>query len=288
MTFWSSQKLNSELPSLITHFDPTQVKEASYTLMIGDEVFVTNDHRNSNALQTRTRLSPNQDFVIPPGQFAFLLTEEVVEVPAYAIAFISIKAKYKYKGLVNISGFHVDPGFKGKLLFTIYNAGPTPMHLNRGLRFFVIWFAGLDRTDNKPRAHQSSPENINIPIDVLNQISTEEIYSLQALTSEFRNIDSIVSKKIIEIDDAKQKAEKAVSIISWVWKGIIALVIVIIFPVFLFFGNSIISISKFAIEQHEFFTGFVEYKKELDQLIEHHKKATQNIEHKQKASKNKP
>lgn len=288
MTFWSSQKLNSELPSLITHFDPTQVKEASYTLMIGDEVFVTNDHRNSNALQTRTRLSPNQDFVIPPGQFAFLLTEEVVEVPAYAIAFISIKAKYKYKGLVNISGFHVDPGFKGKLLFTIYNAGPTPMHLNRGLRFFVIWFAGLDRTDNKPRAPQSSPENINIPIDVLNQISTEEIYSLQALTSEFRNIDSIVSKKIIEIDDAKQKAEKAVSFIHTVRKIIGWFFIIIIIPIVIFFGNSIISITKFAIEQHEFFTGFVEYKKELDQLIEHHKRVNQNTDRKQNASKNKP
>ena len=51
-------------------------------------------------------------FTIPPGQFAFLLTEEVVSVPPDALAFISIRAKTKFRGLVNVSGFHVDPGYQ--------------------------------------------------------------------------------------------------------------------------------------------------------------------------------
>ena len=59
-----------------------------------------------------------------PGQFAFLLTDEIVEVPDSAMALISIKAKIKWRGLINVSGFHVDPGFKGRLIFSVYNAGP--------------------------------------------------------------------------------------------------------------------------------------------------------------------
>lgn len=52
MAFWSSQKLKQELQTLIDPFDPSAVENASYTLKIGDEIFVTNDHRNFNAQQT--------------------------------------------------------------------------------------------------------------------------------------------------------------------------------------------------------------------------------------------
>ena len=42
---------------------------------------------------------------------AMLITEEQVNVPLDAMAFISMKAGKKLGGLINISGFHVDPGF---------------------------------------------------------------------------------------------------------------------------------------------------------------------------------
>ena len=83
-------------------------------------------------------------FTIPPGQFAFLLTEEVVSVPADALAFISIRAKTKFRGLVDVSGFHVDPGYCGQLTFAVFNAGPVPIHLKRGQPIFLIWYASLD------------------------------------------------------------------------------------------------------------------------------------------------
>ena len=41
---------------------------------------------------------------------ALLITEEQVNVSLYAMAFISMKAGKKLGGLINISGFHVDPG----------------------------------------------------------------------------------------------------------------------------------------------------------------------------------
>lgn len=83
---------------------------------------------------------------IPPGQFAFLLTHEKVAVPANAIALISIKAKYKFKGLINVSGFHVDPGWNGQLLFSVYNAGPNPVIIQDKQDLFLIVYADLDRT----------------------------------------------------------------------------------------------------------------------------------------------
>ena len=48
-------------------------------------------------------------------------------------------------GLVNVSGFHVDPGYKGRLKFAVYNAGGSDIKLTRGDAIFLIWFSELDK-----------------------------------------------------------------------------------------------------------------------------------------------
>jgi dCTP deaminase len=261
MAFWSSQTLKLQLPTLITPYDPTKIAQASYTLGIGKEIFVTKDHDNSDNQHTRIVLNDNQDFVIPPGQFAFLLTEETVKVPTNAIAFISMKAGIKYKGLVNISGFHVDPGFEGNLLFSVYNAGPSQIRLNHNQECFLIWYSSLDFEDLDPR---TKPGYTSFPTEVLDKISTDKIYSLQALTSGFRDIDFKVSQKATEIETIKKEADVAVTILK---AGSIFIFVIIIG----IFGSLFIGIPKFVIEQKELFTHFIEYKDILDELLEQKK-----------------
>ena len=144
-TFWSGETLSQRLKTLINPFDSGQIDCAAYTLSIGPEVYVSpNDQTADPTTITIRKLSDGEAFTIPPGQFAFLLTEEVVSVPAHALAFISIRAKTKFRGLVNVSGFHVDPGYRGQLTFSVFNAGPVPVHLKRGQPIFLIWYANLD------------------------------------------------------------------------------------------------------------------------------------------------
>ena len=42
-----------------------------------------------------------------------------------------------------MSGFHVDPGYAGKLVFAVFNAGPRSVALRRGDPCFLIWFCDL-------------------------------------------------------------------------------------------------------------------------------------------------
>ena len=42
-----------------------------------------------------------------------------------------------------MSGFHVDPGFHGRLNFAVFNAGPVTVHLRQGQPIFLIWYADL-------------------------------------------------------------------------------------------------------------------------------------------------
>jgi hypothetical protein len=90
----------------------------------------------SNALEggqisDKDDLSFGRLLTIYAGQFAYLLTEEVVKIPSSAMGLISLKFGVKGPGLINVSGFHVDPGYWGRLVFSVYNAGPSEARLQR-------------------------------------------------------------------------------------------------------------------------------------------------------------
>ncbi|MBX3629015.1 MAG: hypothetical protein KF908_03705 [Nitrosomonas sp.] len=232
MAFWSTQTLKKRLPALIDPCDETKIKEASYELKIGSEIYISKDYHDNNSQHTKRILTNNEPFTIPPGQFAFLLTEECVSVPNDAIAFISMKASSKYKGLVNISGFHVDPGYKGKLLFSVHNAGPSTIHLQQNAPIFLIWYASLDQEDSIPKNKEGLTE---IPSKVLNELSTETIYSMQTLTSRMSNIEH-EHTSIISSLQAREKFEEKLEI-KIRWAIGIAVTVIIGFAA-IFFSNT--------------------------------------------------
>jgi dCTP deaminase len=183
MAFWSGETLKERLPGLIDGFDEKKVDCASYRLALGGEAFVTSDLRLDDTPNKGLKidLEMGQQCRIPPGQFAFLLTEERVVVPNDAIAFISMRARYKFRGLVNVSGFHVDPGWNGHLIFAVYNAGPTPIVLSRGTDLFLIWYASLDKESTSSK-RITEPQK-SLPDDLIEQM-TGQVFSPLALAKD--------------------------------------------------------------------------------------------------------
>ena len=137
--FWSSETMVSRLAELVEPFDIGRIVNCSYELSMGSEAYITG--RDS---RTKMTFSHGGQLGIPPGQFAQILTEEAVKVPNNALGLISVKSGLKGRGLVNVSGFHVDPGYQGRLLFSVYNAGPNHIVLSRGTPTFLMWYADLD------------------------------------------------------------------------------------------------------------------------------------------------
>lgn len=165
MSFLTSQQIISQGRTWITNFSDTKVKSSSYELSLGNEVFITNEK-----LRTKKVLRADQQICIPAGQFALLITKESLSLPNDILGFISIKTSIKFQGLVNISGFHVDPGFHGKLIFSVYNAGSKGIAISEDKPIFVIWFSKLDSNDAKPYSDSNrhynqqaiSDENVNL------------------------------------------------------------------------------------------------------------------------------
>src|SRR6266567_3019357 len=137
MAFWSSETLEQRLPAFINPFEPTRIMHGAYELGVGPQAFITSSSSDT------TVIGQGKKVVISPGQLGLLITNEVVTIPNNAIGFISIRAGIKFQGLINVSGFHVDPGFRGRLKFSVYNAGSESIILEVGERLFPIWFYHL-------------------------------------------------------------------------------------------------------------------------------------------------
>lgn len=194
--FWGNIELRRRLPDIVSDYDEGRLDRSTYKLRIGPEVYISptgvgSDQKN----KTKLKLDLGRDFVIPAGQFAFLLTEETVTIPEDALAFISVRAKYKFRGLVNVSGFHVDPGFTGRLVFSVFNAGPGEVHLERCEECFHIWFA--DVRDHEPMGPKVGYHNI--PSEIINPIAGE-IQSFAGLDAKITETDKRLADKITAIE----------------------------------------------------------------------------------------
>ncbi|WP_273210112.1 dCTP deaminase domain-containing protein [Runella zeae] len=194
MAFVGTNNLTKLLQStdVITPFNINNIKNGAYELSLGAQVFQTDSSPRSVK-----NLNEGDKIEIKPGQFALLLTNEYLKIPEDKIAFISIKASIKFKGLINVSGFHVDPGFEGKLLFSVYNAGPANIFLSNGSSYFPIWFAELNEKQDYKGKHEKQVRILDEPIEALSQ---GELVS-----------PNVLSKKI---DDNQKELEKRIALVE--------------------------------------------------------------------------
>jgi len=200
VAFWSGEKLIEALETLqlVEPYDPDNVDCSAYTLTMGPEYFISPDHsahvseikkrrlRSFEPFVLGQRANPGEEFVIPPGQFAYLLTEEVVKIPASAMGFISLKFGVKGPGLINVSGFHVDPGYWGRLVFSVYNAGPSEARLQRYQQVFLLWVADLDRVSDRKKSY-SGAQNLAIS-DAMVSKADRPVHSMQQLSEAIEKL----------------------------------------------------------------------------------------------------
>jgi len=230
MSFWSGEKLLAN-PSVVVDFDAQQVDVNAYNFRMGDCYFVTGDGRNSEN-KTKMFLEKGQPFLIPLGQFAYLLSKETLEVPSNAMAFISMRTGIKFKGLINVSGFHVDPGYTGKLIYSAYNASPSPIQICEGDPIFKVWFADLDRTSEKEHLFEGQGQN-GISNDLIGGMS-REIYSLQSMAVKIQNLENKLDQKLAE---QKPIIANLTNLWSAISTGVVLVLIgallVLVFPILL-------------------------------------------------------
>ena len=148
-------------------FDPERVNQCSYDLRLGAELYVVGEPAPIKLNQREPYL------VLPPGQFAILTCFEKIRLPREVMAFITLRNRYKMQGLVNVSGFHVDPTFEEQLVFAVQNVGTVDIRLKFMEPTFTIFFARVEN-NTSPRKEKEDPR-FGITLHDINQLGGSTI-----------------------------------------------------------------------------------------------------------------
>ncbi len=174
--FLDRTQINSEIQELLGDYHIDQLHDACYDLRVGNEIFLSEGKPYI--------LSEDDPFVIlPSGQFALVKTREKILMPPNRIGFISIRTRLKLQGLINISGFHVDPGYRGNLIFAVQNVGPHDIVLRYEEPAFMIMWAVLAEGARK----DTKANYENIPVELMAQLGGGSV----TLSSLKKEIDSL-------------------------------------------------------------------------------------------------
>jgi dCTP deaminase len=98
--------------------------------------------------------------------------------------------------LVNVSGFHVDPGYRGQLTFAVFNAGPVPIHLKRGQPIFLIWYASLD---HETAVKKDGAVHLGIDPELITGIAGE-LQFFAGLSKKVKDVDKTLGDRIHAVE----------------------------------------------------------------------------------------
>jgi dCTP deaminase len=89
--FLSGAWLADNAEPIISPFHKEKIDCSAYTMRVGYEAYVSPEANNEHRAPSIVQLNQRQPIVIPPGQFAFLITREYIRLPFDLFALINIK-----------------------------------------------------------------------------------------------------------------------------------------------------------------------------------------------------
>lgn len=221
--FWSTETMHDRLPGHIEPFNSDRIVNCAYELSLGFEVFITGQTQ-----RTKRALQNGEQITIPPGQFAVLLTWETLSIPSDSIGLISIKSNFKLGGLVNVSGFHVDPGYTGRLIFSVFNAGPQHIAVTQAEPVFLLWLGTLDKATSDGYTGGRSGKHTISDWDV--DRLQGDVASPQLLTQRLASVDDRLTNRIERLEDRLSlRRQLLIALAAAVGGGVLTLVIQSVF-----------------------------------------------------------
>ncbi|HQU07587.1 MAG: hypothetical protein B7X04_01410 [Parcubacteria group bacterium 21-54-25] len=183
--------------------EETCVEGAKYDLRMGNRLLKAGGGPIDVMKLTETQRSA---LFIDPGEVAFVLTEEVLNLPNTMAAMLSPKRKLSHEGILVLGGFFIDPLYRGNLLVGLYNFSTTrwPLRPRKKLIAAVFYVLEEGEIDTFPQ-----PESISdFPDDVVRLMQNYQPIRLEGLRDAIRATQQEVTSlknEVREQDDWKKE-----------------------------------------------------------------------------------
>ncbi|MFB6114025.1 MAG: dCTP deaminase [Halodesulfurarchaeum sp.] len=138
-----------------------QVQPASVDVRLGQEflefrrtnissIHPDNDE-GADEYVSETRVGPDEEFILHPGDFVLGTTKERVEIPRDLVAQVEGRSSLgRLAIVVHATAGFVDPGFRGRITLELSNLGTAPVALTPGMRISQLVFTELTSPARHP------------------------------------------------------------------------------------------------------------------------------------------
>ena len=144
------------------------------------------------------------NLVIRPGELVYVMSEETVDLPNDMRADLSLKRKISHLGIMVLGGSSVDPGYKGKLIFALYNLSTRPFPLQAGNKLIAAQFYRLG-PEEQPPATSKPPESLYaFPDDLVQLMAVYEPATVEGLRQSLHEVTRTVEDLKRQIQDKEE------------------------------------------------------------------------------------
>jgi dCTP deaminase len=126
----------------IEPIDQTCIEPASYDLHMGKQAITTTS-------KEIIRVDQKGFFVINPGEFAIVITNEIIGLNDCHTGRFGLKSEHARKGLIATVGPQIDPGYQGRLIVGLTNLSPNHISISYGEKLFTVEFHRLQQKAEK-------------------------------------------------------------------------------------------------------------------------------------------
>ena len=141
--------------------------------------------------------------VIRPGEVAFVMTKESLELPDNIYCQLSTKRKLSLDGIVILGGLIIDPNYKGRLIFGLYNLSSRNYPLLPGRKLVAGVFYRLDKKSDKV------PDPINtFPDELIKIVVDTKPNSINTVNTSILNINKALEDLRADMQQIRNQVER--------------------------------------------------------------------------------
>lgn len=174
----------------IAPFHEDALEAASYDMRLFWKVLVS-PTRYAIGQEIDLRNEKEETLPVESGRFVACLTEEVLKIPNNVSGRFGLRSQYTRRGLVAFPGIQIDPGFKGRLAISLFNAGPEAINLKHGEKMFTVEFHSLDVPAMHPYdgPYQNQEDFPPDQREFILNAHTMSLSDIGSLPNELRNLE---------------------------------------------------------------------------------------------------
>jgi deoxycytidine triphosphate deaminase len=178
--------------SLIVHstFSPASLEASSYDIRVGARGVVGGD-----GTELDLRREPME---LQPGAYGGVVSMECFDLPGNISARIGSKRALSYEGVILLTGSTVDPGYRGHLLFGIYNASQRKVIIRSGRKLCNVVFEKLSAEPEKLVPSDPNLASGSFPDAFLDRMANMDVLPWMQISERVKQIETI-TKDIIDL-----------------------------------------------------------------------------------------